>query len=153
MGAIPDSQISKLVVKYFGDTPDVRVLIAICLAESGGVVDSVGDNYPRWQTASSPARYDYGLMQINSQHGFNRDKLLSSADYNMQAARKIYDVQGLRAWTTFNTGAYKAYLPRAVSPDISGYQKAMVRLFMGGEVAPQPLDESDYYSYMIRVPK
>jgi hypothetical protein len=31
---------------------------------------------------------------------------------NMVAVEKIYNEQGLRAWVSYNTGAYKKFLPK-----------------------------------------
>lgn len=122
MTRLSDLEIYKLTLKWFGDISEDAPVIAgaIALAESGGEVSAVGDNYPRWQTASSPYRWDQGLMQINSVHGYDGVKLINDADYNVECGRLIYDRQGFGAWSTYSgaglpTGAakpYEQYLPR-----------------------------------------
>lgn len=59
---------------------------------------------------------DFGYMQINSIH---RDKNESVASFekrmynleeNIKTAKKILDMQGLKAWSTYNNKKYLAYL-------------------------------------------
>ncbi|MSQ29145.1 MAG: hypothetical protein EXR68_01470 [Dehalococcoidia bacterium] len=103
-----------VVARHFEGDDLIDTVTAICLAESGGETQAVNDNYPRWRPdPDSPYRYDYGLAQINSIHGFEAQRLLDDADYNLAAARRVYDRQGLRAWSTYNAGAH---LPFMLSP-------------------------------------
>lgn len=102
MAKLSREQIEIIARRHFGDLGEeaVGIATAIALAESGGDPDALGDNYPRWQAADSPARWDRGLMQINSIHGYNGLALMQP-EYNMSAARAIYDLQGWGAWTTW----------------------------------------------------
>jgi hypothetical protein len=115
------AEIEEFARKYFGDLGDdaIATATAIAFAESGGDPAVVGDNYPKWQTADSPYRYDYGLMQINSVHGYDPARL-ADPDFNMSVARKIYDLQGWNAWTTYKFGTYQQHYqsvtPQAATP-------------------------------------
>lgn len=94
--------------KGFRDT-DVRTAAAIALAESGGNARAKHHN--------TNGTDDIGLMQVNSVH-LRPGGLLSGMDVtqlenpyvNVAAARKIRETQGWRAWTTYNSGAYKRFL-------------------------------------------
>lgn len=87
------------------------VMTAIALAESGGVVNVVHDNFESGhQAADSVARYDFGLWQINSQHGFDRTRLLMDPEYNAGAAAEILDRQGLSAWVAWKSDRYLEFM-------------------------------------------
>ena len=78
----------------------------------------MGDNFPRWQTEDSPYRFDRGLMQINSVHGYDA-AALADPDTNMAAARHIYDQQGWNAWTSYRWGTYRDhYQPLTPEPPV-----------------------------------
>ena len=108
MANLTTAQLTALVRKHFGDLGEdvVQTMVRIAEAENGSRdVGATGDNFKSGhQTKDSPARYDYGLFQINSQHEFDPKLLTSDADYNVAAARKIYDRQGPQAWATYNAG-------------------------------------------------
>lgn len=90
----------------------IDTMTAICMAESGGDTEAINDNYPRFQpNPSSAYRYDYGLAQINSVHGYDSLRLLADPDYNLECALAIYEQQGFGAWSTYNAGAHLAFLP------------------------------------------
>jgi len=79
------------------------------MAESGGNVGA--------QNPSGAAGLWQILPSAHPQYDVNR--LLSDPLYNAQAAVAIEKSQGLSAWTTYTSGAYKQYLGK---PDlISGY--------------------------------
>ena len=76
----------------------------IALLESNGNTSVTGDNFKVSGATRNPAaRYDRGLFQINSQHPYDPARLLSDPDYNVAAAREIYDLQGPQAWSTLPT--------------------------------------------------
>lgn len=79
------------------------IMAAIGMAESGGRVDAIGG-------PNSDGSYDYGWLQINSSHGYNKAKLLSDPIYTARAGVAIWRSQGLGAWSTYKSGAYKTYL-------------------------------------------
>lgn len=80
------------------------VMVAIAKAESGLRIDAVGG-------PNSNGTYDYGLLQINSVHKYDKDRLLTDPIFNAKAGLSIWHGQGLRAWTTYSSGAYRQYLP------------------------------------------
>ena len=105
-------QITEVVERHFGDVGNnaVSVMVAIVLAESRGKVNAVNDNYPKYQSdPNSLFRYDYGLAQINSVHNYKPALLVTDPDYNLAAARDIYNRQGFNAWTTYRNGDYLKY--------------------------------------------
>lgn len=110
-----------LAVTYFGDLGlhSQRTIVAIAMAESGGNVSAVHNNVDSGhQPEGSAAHSDYGLLQINSIHGYDPSKLLNSPDYNFQAGRAIYDNAGsFRPWVTYQLGQHVKFMPK--SDDIS----------------------------------
>ncbi len=82
-----------------------QIMTAIAMAESGG----------RDAARGGPNRngtYDFGRWQINSSHGYSAASMRNGLR-NAQAARAILGSQGLGAWSTYNSGAYKAFMARA----------------------------------------
>ena len=108
-------EVERIARKHFGDLGNVAVAtaVAIAYAESGGHTDALGDNFNSGhQSEHSPYRYDLGLMQINSVHQYDMQRLINDPDYNMECARKIFNTQGWEAWSTYNNQAYlKHYIP------------------------------------------
>ena len=97
-----DTGIEERICKVFGE--DCEIMIAIAKAESGLRADASNTN----RNGST----DTGLFQINSIHGYSVEDM-KNVDKNIEAAKKIYDKQGLQAWVVYNTGAYKRYLTTA----------------------------------------
>lgn len=95
------------LVAQVGFPQDVRVtMVAIARAESGYRVDAVGG-------PNSDGTYDRDLFQINDIHGLDRNKLTTDATYNTEAAKRIYDGQGLRAWSVYSSGKWQEFEPEA----------------------------------------
>lgn len=106
MPTLTAAQVAGLV-KQAGFPESVHVtMVAIARAESGFRVEAVNN-------ANSNGSSDYGLFQINSVHQFDSRRLTSDATYNTQCAKRIYDSQGLRAWSVYNSGAYQQYVNEA----------------------------------------
>lgn len=89
----------------------IATMVAIALAESGGDATAVG--------RAVPSRPDYGLWQINFIHAdilppgfFPPGTGWKSSAINANAAKKIYDMQGLNAWTVYKSGAYLRFQAR-----------------------------------------
>lgn len=96
--------LGELWISAGGDKRLAPIMAAIALAESGGNKGAVGG-------PNSDGTYDYGLWQINSSHSqYSKSRLLSDPLYNARAAVAIYRSQGLRAWSTYNNGAYKSHM-------------------------------------------
>lgn len=100
-------QVAQLVVEAGFPEQDRVTMVAIAKAESNWYVDAIN-------TANSNGSVDRGLFQINSIHKqFDPARLLSDARYNTQAAKSIYDSQGLRAWSTYNSDQQIKFMPEA----------------------------------------
>lgn len=80
-------------------------MAAIAIAESGGRPNAVSGR-------NKNGTVDRGLWQINSVHGYGTSSLDPKA--NAKQAVGVYHSQGLNAWTTFKTGAYRQYVPSVV---------------------------------------
>lgn len=100
MTKLTDSQIASYA-RGAGFTPDqVPTMVAIALAESGGDTN-----------AHNPSGAE-GLWQVMwSLHGFTGNPYDPAT--NASAAKKVFDSQGYHAWTTYDTGVYRAFLGRA----------------------------------------
>lgn len=100
-----------LWVQSGGDQAVDETMAAIALAESSGD--------PHASNVNVDGSVDRGLWQVNSVN-FDSPTLFNPRT-NASWAIKIYKQQGLRAWTTYKTGAYRAYLQNGsqTSPDPS----------------------------------
>ncbi len=81
-------------------------MVAIAMAESSGRLGVVS---PR----NGNGTRDRCAWQVNDVHGYDRSRLVSDPEYCAEAAKDVYDLQGLGAWTVYNTGAYRQYLDEA----------------------------------------
>ncbi|MDO4868058.1 MAG: transglycosylase SLT domain-containing protein [bacterium] len=90
----------EIVEKYSWDS---KVMLAIAQAESG--CNPRSDN----SELNADGTYDYGLFQINSVHGYNRNTLANPAK-NTEIAFKIWQLQGYRAWSAYNNGSYLKFM-------------------------------------------
>lgn len=103
------------------------VMAAIAIAESGGRPSAHNGN-------ASTGDDSYGLWQINyfgsmragrSKEFGSPASLLASPAAQARAAVAIYHQQGLKAWSTYSSGAYRTYLngkdvPAGGGSDVSG---------------------------------
>jgi len=92
----------------------VPTMMAIAKAESGWRADAVNDK-------NRNGSIDRGLFQINSVHQGNSWYPANPLDpyQSAVAAFNIYKQQGLKAWTVYNSGAYKQHITQA--PPIQPY--------------------------------
>lgn len=102
----------------------IPVMVAIGGAESG------------WNVAAeSPPNdngtVDEGWLQINSVHGYDSARLRSDPVYTARAGYQVYKKQGLAAWSTYNSGAYKGFMGQR--PNTSG---SFGRTRPGGDTPP-----------------
>jgi hypothetical protein len=111
---LADNQLAKVLFDAgFGDsvyglgTTVNTVATAIGLAESGGITNRVSP-------PNSNGTIDRGIMQINSVH---TDLLANWWDpvANAKAAFTLFQAAGgkFTPWSSYNSGAYKLFLPRA----------------------------------------
>lgn len=86
----------------------IPVMVAIGGAESHWNIGATHTN--------DDGSEDDGWLQINSVHGYDRQKLLTDPVYTSRAGYAVYKKQGLAAWSTYNNGAYKAFMGQ--TPDV-----------------------------------
>lgn len=91
--------IEEKIAKAFPENPEV--MVAVAKAES--------NLNPYAANRNTNGSRDIGLFQINSVHGGN-DLELFDVDKNIEAARKVYDKQGITAWSAVNNGSYMKFL-------------------------------------------
>lgn len=92
----------------------IPTMVGISKAESGG-------NPLAFNPDASTGDLSYGLMQINmiggmgperrQAFGIKTNEELYDPLTNFKAAKKIYDQQGLGAWSVYRSGKYKDFLP------------------------------------------
>ena len=96
---VKELTIEEKIAQAFPENP--KVMIAIAKAESN--LD------PNATNVNTNGSTDTGLFQINSIHG--EDELsLFDVDKNIAVARKIYDKQGLSAWSVFNNKSFLKHM-------------------------------------------
>lgn len=81
---------------------DVKIATAVALAESRGKMDATNTN--------TNGTTDDGPWQVNSVHGYDRNRLRTDPAYTVAAAHEVWQKQGWRAWVTYKTGAYLAFM-------------------------------------------
>lgn len=125
----PTTDLAQLWIDAGGNPGLANTMAAIALAESGGKVGAQG-------AKNSNGTYDYGLWQINSSHTqFNKQQLLSDPLYNARAAVAVFKSQGLTAWSTYNSGAYRNFLAGAANAQYTGAGPTYGGTRPGGEPA------------------
>jgi Lysozyme like domain len=98
----------------YGTNAWASLMAAIAEAESGG------DAYATNPNDNNGTQTSWGLWQIsNGTHGSVSSQWASPVVNAQLALGKLED-QGLSAWGTYTSGAYKAYLSDKTSPDGSG---------------------------------
>lgn len=107
-------------------TADAKIVGAISMCEAPATIsgrsysdfDLIGDQ----ALANDTWGYSYGGMQIRSLRadkgtGRTRDELrLPNPEFNLRSALAIKNSQGFKAWSTYVTGQYKAYLQDQFPP-------------------------------------
>ena len=106
MTILSSAQVAGLV-RNAGFPVSVRAtMVAITRAESGNNV-----------SAKNPHSSALGLLQIlwSAHKRYDYNKLLTDAQYNINAGHDIYRSQGLTAWVSYTNGSYKKFLNEARS--------------------------------------
>lgn len=97
----------------------IPTMVAIAQAESSLNTDAI-----------SPT-HDYGLWQINrlvwGPAGFDSVTQWRDPLYNAQWAKRVYDQQGLTAWSTYNSGAYLAFMDNNIQPVVQNEAGGAIR--------------------------
>ena len=108
------AQIAYFAQKAGFSGQDLLIAVAIALAESSGVPNT----YNPETAAGAPEGYgSYGLWQIylNAHPEYNSENLYDPQT-NANAAHDIFSAAGgFSPWSTFNSGAYEAFLGPAQS--------------------------------------
>lgn len=85
----------------------IPIMVGIGGAESGWRVDAVSP-------PNTDGTVDLGWLQINSVHidsmHLDRNRLLTDPVYTSRVGYQIFKTQGLHAWSTYTSGAYKAFI-------------------------------------------
>ena len=104
-----------------------KIMSAIAMVEAPGPrtdghptadMDTVGDQ----DLANATWGFSYGPFHIRSLRahkgtGEYRDETrLLTPDFHFKSAARILHEQGLKAWSTYTSGAYKAYMPDEFPP-------------------------------------
>src|SRR5574338_59322 len=126
------SEVYELCRKAGFSRRNAKIASAIAMCESGGFTkngepaadfDAVGDQ----ALANEKWGYSYGGFQIRSLRSHkgtgeyrDEDRLLRPL-FNARSARHIKRRQGWRAWSVFQSGAYKAYLQDLYPPPPNVY--------------------------------
>jgi Lysozyme like domain len=124
-------QIEALWIKAGGSKSMAPLMAAIAMAESSGnpsVVNSIGAA-GLWQIYDHPdlvAKYGSMTSPLN----------------NARAAVAVYQEQGLDAWDTYKSGAYKQFLPHAKSvfSQVEGGLGDILNGILGGAESANPLN-------------
>lgn len=115
MPVLSDTAIAQLAAN--AGFPNVALMTAIALAESGGDTNAVGNGaYGIWQIQTFPNDNDPTRSAIA-----NTNPVTNAAN-----AKKIFDQQGLSAWSAYTNGSYLKFVSRG--------QKAAQQVTPGGSV-------------------
>lgn len=107
-------QLEGLWINAGGSTALAPIMAAIAMAESGGNSQATNPNDNGGKQTS------WGLWQIsNGTHNQPVSGILDP-ETNAQQAVKKYKSQGLKAWGTYSSGAYKKFLKSGVNPITTG---------------------------------
>lgn len=104
------SQLEGLWIQNGGSVSLAPVMAAIALAESRGV------NTARNDKDNGGTQSSFGLWQIST--GTHTPPAANWSDPNVNASLAVskYKSQGLKAWGTYTSGAYQAFLSNGVPP-------------------------------------
>jgi Lysozyme like domain len=131
------AQLEGLWVNAGGSAAMAPLMAAIAEAESGGCSTAVNP------TDNGGTQSSFGLWQIST--GTHTPPSASWADGATNAALALakYKSQGLGAWGTYTSGAYKAFMNGATTPDTSvpgsaaaGATATLTAATAGGNVSP-----------------
>lgn len=146
IGVKLDRQEIELLIARVWDTAtpqQIQTMTAIALAESGGMSNVYGDNVKSGhQAEGSIYQWDDGLLQVNSVHRYDRDKLKSNPAYNVAAAVAIFEKQGFDAWATYKQGLHTPHMKELSDVSLAGRLKLWLK-GGGDDSEPNLEQESD----------
>ena len=110
MAKLTYSQLEGLWIRNGGSTTQAPLMAAIALAESGGNTGARNDKDNGGKQSS------FGLWQISTGTHTPPSPQWSDPDVNAKLAMGKLKSQGLKAWGTYTSGAYKKFLANGVPP-------------------------------------
>ena len=138
-GKLSSAAIRQLAVN--AGFPDPDTATAIAMAESSGNPAAVGD-------ANLTPGGSIGLWQINlAAHPEYTADQLQDPQTNANAAYAIYAAAGnqFTPWTTYNTGAYQAYLPsQSASQPSTAVASVSDSAFVTGDTVDTEMEDYGY---------
>lgn len=128
---LTQKQVHDLALKVGFTEENAKIASAIALCEAPYTINhvphsnfgAIGDQ----NLANETWGYSYGGFQIRSlraQKGtgqYRDEEFLPDPLFNLKSARKIKLEQGWTAWTTYQNGQYKAFLPDEFPPPPNSY--------------------------------
>lgn len=137
MSRLSATEIGKLVRQAGFTGSDVRVAIAVVLAESRGETTARGDT-ARVNATWGPS---IGLFQIRSLNAEKGKGTVRDEEANMDPltnarhALEIKNSSGWSAWTVYTTQAYRLFLPDAIAGEAASAGQAAVEGSAVGKAA------------------
>lgn len=108
------AQLEALWINNGGSRALAPTMAAIAMAESSGNPAAMN------KTDNGGRQTSWGLWQVSDgTHNMPRANILDP-NVNAQAAVAKYKEQGLRAWGTYTSGAYREFLKNGVDPNSNG---------------------------------
>ena len=114
---IPQPKIEEMLLAVGFEADIAKIMAAVAMAESAG--DPMIDTVKSGLDPEKKKEFSIGLFQLNMKD--DRDRLLNVFDIkseeelydpiiNVIAAKRLYDEQGLNAWSAYKNGTYKDFL-------------------------------------------
>jgi hypothetical protein len=115
LGALSPSQIQQYAANAGFTGNDLNVAVAVAMAESSGNPNAYN---PETAAGTPSGKGSFGLWQIYlNAHPEFAGQNLYDPQTNANAAYSIYSASGgFTAWSTYNSGAYQAYLQAPYAP-------------------------------------
>ena len=114
---IPQPKIEEMLLAVGFEPNIAKIMAAVAMAESAG--DPMIDTVKSGTDPKKESEFSIGLLQLNMKD--DRDRLLNVFDIeseeelydpiiNVIAAKRLYDEQGLNAWSAYKNNSYKQFL-------------------------------------------
>ena len=114
---IPQPKIEEMLLAVGFEPSIAKIMAAVAMAESAG--DPMIDTVKSGTAPKKESEFSIGLLKLNMKD--DRDRLLNVFDIeseeelydpiiNVIAAKRLYDEQGLNAWSAYKNNSYKQFL-------------------------------------------
>jgi hypothetical protein len=104
------SQLQTLWINNGGSKALAPIMAAIAIAESGGRTDALNDRAPDYSVGLWQINYYGSLLPGRTKAYGSPQQLMQDPNRQAKAAISILHGQGLGAWSTYTSGAYKQYV-------------------------------------------